>query len=85
VAAVKPAPDAYRLALERLRLRPSEAIALEDSPTGLEAARAAGLRCLAIGHRRSRGDWVGTAEFVRDLSQVSRILEILGRTGASNP
>jgi HAD superfamily hydrolase (TIGR01509 family) len=84
VAVVKPAPEAYRLALERLRLRASEAIALEDSPTGLEAARAAGLRCLAIGHRRSRGAWVGTAEFVPDLTQIPRTLERLDRAGPSN-
>jgi HAD superfamily hydrolase (TIGR01509 family) len=84
VAAVKPAPDAYRLALERLRLRPGEALALEDSPTGLEAAHAAGLRSLAIGHRRPRGAWVGTAEFVPDLAQVPRTLERLGRAGPSS-
>jgi HAD superfamily hydrolase (TIGR01509 family) len=41
----KPDPQAYRLALERLGVAPDEAFAIEDSPNGLQAARAAGIRC----------------------------------------
>lgn len=41
----KPDPQAYLMALERLGLRPTEALAIEDSPNGLAAARAAGIRC----------------------------------------
>ncbi|HEY6133268.1 MAG TPA: HAD-IA family hydrolase [Rubrivivax sp.] len=40
----KPDPQAYLLALERLGLRADEAFALEDSPNGLQAALAAGVR-----------------------------------------
>lgn len=43
VAAKKPAPDIYRLALRHLGVRPERAIAFEDSANGLRAARAAGL------------------------------------------
>ncbi len=46
VAAKKPAPDVYLLALARLDLPASAAIALEDSRNGLLSARAAGLRCV---------------------------------------
>ena len=42
----KPHPQAYRLALERLGLRPDETLAIEDSPNGLAAARAAGVPVL---------------------------------------
>jgi beta-phosphoglucomutase-like phosphatase (HAD superfamily) len=52
VAAVKPAPDGYRKALERMaRRRPLDAraaLALEPGPIGARAARAAGLRCAII-------------------------------------
>lgn len=48
VPAVKPAPDVYLLALERLGLDPAEAIAVEDTPHGVAAAKAAGLACIAI-------------------------------------
>jgi len=39
----KPDPQAYLLALDALELRPHEAIAVEDSPAGVAAARAAAL------------------------------------------
>ncbi len=45
----KPAPDIYLLALEqleRLGVKPAETLVVEDSRNGLEAADAAGLRCL---------------------------------------
>jgi beta-phosphoglucomutase-like phosphatase (HAD superfamily) len=43
VAAKKPAPDVYRLALSRLGVEADDAIAFEDSENGLRAAKAAGL------------------------------------------
>jgi len=59
VAAGKPDPEGYRRGLgalnsapplpERL-LHPHEALAIEDTPAGLEAARAAGLTTLALAH-----------------------------------
>ena len=48
VAAPKPAPDPYLAACELLEVRPLEGFALEDSPTGVTAARAAGLRVIGI-------------------------------------
>ena len=41
----KPDPQAYLLALQRLRLAAQDCFALEDSPAGLQAARAAGIAC----------------------------------------
>ena len=41
----KPHPQAYQVALQRLGVAADEAFALEDSPNGLAAARAAGIRC----------------------------------------
>jgi len=48
VAAVKPDPALYLLALEKLGIQASEAIAFEDSPPGIQAAKAAGLYCIAV-------------------------------------
>jgi HAD superfamily hydrolase (TIGR01509 family) len=44
----KPAPDIYLLACQRLGVEPSDAVALEDSPSGVAAAKAAGLTCIAV-------------------------------------
>ena len=46
VAHKKPAPDIYLLAIEKLGADPGEVLVIEDSRNGLEAAHAAGLRCL---------------------------------------
>ena len=48
VAHAKPAPDIYLLACQRLGVSPSEALALEDSASGVAAAKAAGLTCIAV-------------------------------------
>jgi HAD superfamily hydrolase (TIGR01509 family) len=48
VARGKPEPDLYVAAIEALGVAPTEAIALEDSPTGLWAARRAGLYAVAV-------------------------------------
>jgi len=48
VALVKPAPDLYLAVVECLGVAPSEALAIEDSPNGIAAAKAAGLRCVAV-------------------------------------
>ena len=44
----KPAPDVYRLACERIGADPRRAVAVEDSPTGVRAAHAAGLACIGV-------------------------------------
>ena len=54
----KPAPDCYRSALDdlnakhgadrKLPLLPEECLVIEDSPPGIEAARAAGMRTLGV-------------------------------------
>jgi HAD superfamily hydrolase (TIGR01509 family) len=49
VAAPKPAPDPYLEACKRLGVQPGpNVVALEDSPTGVAAARAAGLTVIGI-------------------------------------
>lgn len=49
VAAPKPAPDPYLEACRQLGVEPGPAVvALEDSPTGVAAARAAGLTVIGI-------------------------------------
>ena len=44
----KPAPDLYRAVLEVLGLHPDQAIAFEDSPNGVQAAKRAGVFCVAV-------------------------------------
>jgi HAD superfamily hydrolase (TIGR01509 family) len=48
VARGKPAPDVYLEAARRLGVEPARAAAVEDSHNGIRAAKAAGLRTLAL-------------------------------------
>jgi HAD superfamily hydrolase (TIGR01509 family) len=64
VQRTKPAPDLYLAVLDCLGVAPDEAVAVEDSGVGVEAAKAAGLFCVAVpsaltsGHDFSRADLV---------------------------
>jgi len=44
----KPAPDIFLLCAERLNINPSDCIAFEDSPNGIEAAKSAGMKVCAL-------------------------------------
>ncbi len=48
VTQVKPDPEIYQVSLAALGLRPEQAIALEDAPNGLRAARCAGIFSVAV-------------------------------------
>jgi beta-phosphoglucomutase-like phosphatase (HAD superfamily) len=65
VAAKKPAPDIYRLALDRPGPGPAEAIAIEDSRIGMRAARAAGLAVLVTPSAYTAGEDFSGADWVR--------------------
>ncbi len=48
VERAKPEPDLYLSTLQGMDLAPHQAIALEDSPNGIQAAKTAGLICVAV-------------------------------------
>ncbi len=48
----KPHPDIYLHTAERLRVRPSECVAIEDSINGVRSATGAGMYCIAIPDKR---------------------------------
>jgi sugar-phosphatase len=64
----KPAPDGYRLAMERLGLAPDSCVVIEDSVAGIAAGRAAG--CLVVAVRA--GNFAGW-----DQSGAHRVIETL--------
>lgn len=52
----KPEPDIFLHAAQRLGVPPERCIVVEDSPAGIEAARRAGMRCIAVGAGSASGD-----------------------------
>jgi sugar-phosphatase len=74
VGAGKPAPDGYLAAAGRLGLEPADCVAVEDSPPGIAAARAAGMRVIAL----------LTTHQDRDLAQANIRLPALSHIGISS-
>jgi beta-phosphoglucomutase len=79
VKAPKPDPEGYRLALAKLGLPGPDVVALEDSPGGIEAARKAGARVVAIGHRRPEGNWTAGASFLPDFIDLDQTFDQINR------
>ncbi len=60
----KPAPDLYLAACDALGVAPADALAVEDSGNGVAAAKAAGLRCVAVPHDLTRDHDLSPADLV---------------------
>lgn len=44
----KPDPELFLLAAERIGIEPANCVVIEDAPNGIQAAKAAGARCIAV-------------------------------------
>ena len=70
VVSKKPAPDIFLEAARRLGLEPAQCLVVEDAVSGVAAARAAGMRCLAITSTFSAEELGGADWFASDLAQA---------------
>lgn len=78
VRKTKPDPEPYRMALEKMGLKPSTAVAIEDSPTGLASARGAKVPVVAVGHRRAEGEWCRKSKYLPGFRNLDAALSVLG-------
>ncbi len=81
VASRKPSPEAYLEAARRLGADPTRSIAVEDSAPGVAAARAAGMKTVAIPHSLTEGhDLSGAHLRVSHAGEltVARLATLLG-------
>lgn len=67
----KPNPEPYLLAAEKLGLEPHQCVVFEDSPNGIKAAKAAGMKVIAIGVRSSNHDISAADYIVHDLTWIT--------------
>jgi HAD superfamily hydrolase (TIGR01509 family) len=70
----KPHPEIYLNAIKQLSLMPGEAVVIEDSWTGITAAKAAGLYCVAIRHPYTPAEHIKSADAIIDSLQELPIL-----------
>jgi len=89
VRAGKPVPEGFLCALERLRrvradLTPADCLVVEDSLAGVEAARRAGMRCLALTNSHPRQMLTGADLVLPSLEGVGwEVLEALFAGGGA--
>lgn len=74
VKRAKPAPDGYLLAAQRLGAAARGCVAIEDTPTGIAAAKAAGMRVIGLCHTCSRS---ALAEADEVLDQIADLRDRL--------
>jgi putative hydrolase of the HAD superfamily len=76
---VKPDPGVYLLALSQLDIDPTRALAFEDSPHGVAAAKAAGLRWVAVPNRHAHPARFDAADVLLTSAEDGSITDLLTR------
>lgn len=79
VARAKPRPDLYLEACRQLEVAPADAVAFEDSPNGVRAARAAGIFCVAVPNEVTRDLGLEEADLVLESLADLPPAELLAR------
>jgi HAD superfamily hydrolase (TIGR01509 family) len=85
-ATSKPSPEPYLLGAKRLGLLPEQCIAVEDSPRGLAAARAAGMACIVVRSELTVGyGFEGAFAVVESNAELIEALQVLAPPGNPRP
>ncbi|WP_405898433.1 HAD family hydrolase [Streptomyces sp. NBC_00727] len=70
----KPAPDLFLLAAERMGVAPGRCVVIEDSPLGVEAARAAGMDVYGFTSMMPADRLSGVTGYFSDMGQLPELL-----------
>jgi beta-phosphoglucomutase len=70
VARGKPAPDIFLKAASELHMDPAVCLVIEDAVAGVEAAHAAGMRCISVAGNRDLPGLRAAELMVKDLTEV---------------
>jgi HAD superfamily hydrolase (TIGR01509 family) len=72
----KPHPGPYLKAIELSGFAPEECLVIEDSPRGLAAAASAGLRCIVIPSKLTRGcNFAGASKILKNIKDLPDALK----------
>ena len=76
----KPAPDLFLAAAGKLGIAPTDCVVIEDAIKGIEAAKSAGMRCLAVAQTFLAGQ-LGALDRVRPAVTSVTLSDLLGQEG----
>jgi HAD superfamily hydrolase (TIGR01509 family) len=76
----KPHPELFQLAAERMGIEPANCVVIEDAPNGVQAAKAAGAKCIAVTNSTnaanlSEADLVCDSLEQIDLKTITELIE----------
>jgi len=76
----KPDPELFLLAAERIGIEPANCVVIEDAPNGVQAAKAAGAKCIAVtnstnAENLSEADLICDSLEQIDLEIITRLIE----------
>lgn len=74
----KPAPDIFLLAAEKLGVAANECTVVEDAVNGVRAAKAAGMRCVAVAQTFS-AERLREADLVRETIALVSVIDLMPR------
>ena len=74
----KPAPDLYNIALQDLKVRPENVVAIEDSKIGLKSTKAASISTILAPSEFTRGDNFSDADLIVENLLDPRVKKFLG-------
>lgn len=67
IAHSKPSPEGYVKAAKALGVDPADCVVIEDAPSGVKAAKAAGIRCLAVTTTHTKDELREASEVIEQL------------------
>ena len=70
----KPDPTGYRLAARRLGVDPADCLAIEDTPAGLRAALAAGMKGIGVTNTHPASDLAHADLVIDSLAELEVVL-----------
>lgn len=73
----KPAPDIFLAAAAKMRLAPEQCVVIEDAVNGVQAAKAAGMRCVAVAQTFPR-DALHAADVVKPSIEMVTMADLTG-------
>ncbi|HVV66501.1 MAG TPA: HAD family phosphatase [Candidatus Saccharimonadales bacterium] len=72
----KPEPDIFLLAAKKMKAKPGDCVVIEDAKNGVQAAKAAGMKCIAYaGSDHNTDDVSGADTIIKDFTALTRSLQ----------
>lgn len=74
VTRCKPHPEPYLTAAKKLLVKPSDCLAVENAPLGVESAKRAGMQCIAICSTLNKKYLLTADKIINSIIKLSKIL-----------